>query len=947
MTNLLNDYDQTHRSHPAYDELTGYVRVWADMHHRSGPAPTEEEVATHVEKCRPLIDGLLDGMEEDEVTHFLAKVTDDILSELQTAAPTGTPVMEYRHVPWLEERWPSHSWKWWGAYKKLLQRQNRPVKMVHTLEEDTKNVLDLTGNPEQPGRWQRRGLVMGDVQSGKTSNYIGLMNMAYDAGFRFFIVIGGHTEDLRSQTQERVDEGFIGSISRRTDSRNQGKNRSIGVGEFRDEGSFSITTVTDDFRKSSTNVRVSNIDQTIQGPVVMVVKKNSRILANLAEWLSNSSSGKGLELPALVIDDESDFASIDTSAEEDDPTAVNAAIRDILRKFDRASYVGYTATPFANVLIDPDVEQDLFPRDFIYTLFPPGNYMDAIAYFDKEANGGSATEHVRNDMSGAAQAFPFRHKNGHRVHELPASLEKALDTFLLACVHSDLDGATHQPRSMLVNVSRYKQVQGDVHDLVSEHIEETKDMVSNQLPILGPGDPLPKHVARLRDVWYTEYSDLGHSWEAVQEQLIESVARVETELVNGDTAKERKDREAQRAQRQIKTGARTVAVGGTILSRGITLDGLTVSYFHQRTQLSDSLLQMGRWFGYRDGYRHLVRIWIDEEVMDWFLFTARTLAEIRDDIVYMHQARMTPQEFGLKIQRHPEALKITAANKMRHADRKTLTMSLDGQSVETTTATFDPSGRETNRVLFEDFLKQLQDDTEAPEKSTHIVSGTSLNHVIIRGVGRDAVQNLLDHFVPGQEDVNFARSEDQPSWVAKYSESLTGGPDMTWDVAFMSGSGPEVALPGGMPEHRSNVRDNLEMVQSAAPFLRFLQRRLASAGHLESVAIAAANGSEEHWATARKLREGHDDIGEATVSKTIDRPMLLVYRVTGSYRPGESDETTKFHLDDHVFGLKVAFPPMRNLHGHVIENPKKTEYVVNKTWLAMAGLEDEGAGDDV
>ena len=247
------------------------------------------------------------------------------------------------------------------------------------LDRVTDDILDLLGNPVQEGSWGRRGLVVGDVQSGKTATYTALCCKAGDAGYRRVILMTGTLESLRRQTQERLDEGFVGldSSGELTPIRTS---RAVGVGLIDPRKAAGVFTSRDkDFNKTLLNALGFRLD-ILQNPVLVVVKKNKRILENLEKWLTEFNAGPNqkIDAPVLVIDDEADSASVNTRPANEDPTAINRRIRSLLRLFTHSSYVGFTATPFANVFIDPDtdpemLESDLFPRDFIYSLEAPSN----------------------------------------------------------------------------------------------------------------------------------------------------------------------------------------------------------------------------------------------------------------------------------------------------------------------------------------------------------------------------------------------------------------------------------------------------------------------------------------------------------------------------------------------------------------------------------------------
>lgn len=946
------------KNHPAFQSLKVQVQAWAD---NLPQLPDEEEVENRLHQMSTIEEGVR-AMLPGEQQEFLGAVLTELLAEIRTVAPVGDAITR-DHELWLEQRWEEQEWTWWRTYQRYLIKQGRPRKAVTEMETDIKNILEPSGDPAREGEWARRGLVIGDVQSGKTATYVGLMNMAYDAGYRVFVVIGGHTDDLRSQSQERVDQGFVGTESRSTDDRNFASDIRVGVGNIREKNNaFSITTVKHDFGATSKRAtNVGNLDETFRGPVVLVVKKNASILRNLATWLRRSVPQEQLMSPMLVVDDESDYASVDTSKEDQDPTAVNEAIRSILRCAQRSSYIGFTATPFANVLMDVDVKDDLFPRDFIYALYAPPNYMSAYTYFGLGKNEDTGVEgeghkHMRLAVDDAEESFPFRHKNHHPVPYLPDSLKRAVDTFILACALTDLSEGHGEDRSMLVHVSRFKSVQNEVEQLVGLYLDETRILIENQAPLWDGQQPMPKVLQRFHDVWKDEYESVGVSWLDVARALPDVVFTISTELVNGDTAPERQLVEMRRAQQRIKPPLRKIAVGGAILSRGITLEGLVISYFYQRTQLSDTLLQMGRWFGYRDSYRDLVRVWLNAEVREWFLFTAQTLDEIRADVSRMQSAGMTPEDFGLKVRKHPEALKITAANKMRHVEEDTVSLAFDRQSLQTKYATYRKEEISANRQRFLELAEHCLSVSKSREAGTELLTSSGGSQ-IFKGVDRASVEGFLSKFHPGPDE-NFACVPNKGSWVSAYAASLDPEVVPTWDVVFVSGTGVSVPLldSGEQSFIRTNKRNNLTLFKTPRRHLSFSRRTVATGSNLVNFACEAENGlTREEWSRAEAAlvdKQGKPrKLTRDDVLYRISRPILMIYRVSGEPDLENHPEHHPVAADEFVLGVVVAFPPERNDRGAVIESQKKVDYVVNKTWLNKTGLDSavaewEGRGDD-
>jgi hypothetical protein len=440
--------------------------------------------------------------------------------------------VEELHRPWLANRRASIEPFYWGRYRELLVRNGWPPLVMATLDRATDELVDLMGDPEQHGEWKRRGLVVGDVQSGKTATYSAVLCKAADAGYRMVILLTGILENVRRQTQERLDAGFVGLDSRDFLTIGQlGRKKHIGVGLIDGQRDGIVFTSRDfDFRRATASALNISLNS-VREPVLVVTKKNKMVLQRLSAWLRayNVDQHGRINLPLLLIDDEADNASINTRLNPNETTAINAAIRDLLTLFRRSSYVGFTATPFANIFIDPAstdemLGDDLFPSDFIHVLEPPTNYVgmnllfgpadpDDVDYTIDDNSMGPTLRTIIDEDSW----LPPNHKNFSQVDFLPGSLLSALRAFLLTTAIRDLravrsidgrGGGVH--RSMLVNVSRFTAVQNHVAGLIHETLERIK----TQIRLYGARSPadaarFSQEIAFLAEEFAREFSDCG------------------------------------------------------------------------------------------------------------------------------------------------------------------------------------------------------------------------------------------------------------------------------------------------------------------------------------------------------------------------------------------------------------------------------------------------------
>ena len=361
---------------------------------------------------------IAEAFDIDVSSEEIKQAVAEVVARMSVTTDFGSVLTAADHKPWLGEKKDSIEWKHFQAYQKVLRNEFRlSPKVIQNLDNTTDSILDLLGDPTTPGEWHRKGLVVGAVQSGKTSNIIGLLNKAADAGYKLFVVIGGHTKPLRSQTQSRIDQGFTGQETKDLDQSvaTAIHRRPIGVGKHWDSAVKiqSFTTEERDF--SAVLMRSQNYRLTadMSHPVVLVVKKNARVLNNINDWLKAQAIQ---EMPLLVIDDESDYASVNTRREDQDPTSVNREIRRMLAISTKSTYAAFTATPFANILIDveathvvgEDELDDLFPTNFIVSLDNPSNYVGPQEIFGREAALPGA---LITEVEDAIDIFPVSQKS--------------------------------------------------------------------------------------------------------------------------------------------------------------------------------------------------------------------------------------------------------------------------------------------------------------------------------------------------------------------------------------------------------------------------------------------------------------------------------------------------------------------------------------------------------
>jgi len=706
---------------------------------------------------------------------------------------------------WYTNNPPEKEYFWDLFYRHHIEKGDLDRKSLIKLGDVTlPRLMNCLGNPKDRLSKQRKryGLVLGDVQSGKTSTYSGLICKAADAGVKVVILLAGITETLRQQTQERIEEDIVG-LTIRTDNFHNNQPTNVGVGKL-DGWENKVTTFTlyeDDFNIARAKSMSSIGSQ--KSIVLFVVKKNVPVLTHLHEWLTGSNQhlnadGK-LPYSLLLIDDEADNASINTKDSTVDPTATNKKIREICEVFMNSNYVGFTATPYANIFINPETDEDmvtadLFPKDFIYVLPTPEAYIGAQRIFgqptDEHPNYGNCSYmlddcyitdikepsavDIRN-MSERQQVegpIYFKHKKNWRG-KLPSSLIESIRCFYLANAIRDLDIEQRTtPRTMLVNVSRFVGVhsylKGAIDQLVTDDYKEIRINFSVE------------HCRNIKNELYNElfrlynlhYSNCGYTWEQVgsKDNLLRGY-KPKVIVVNGS----RESREDTPDYKR-NPSLRLIAVGGLALSRGLTLKGLSTSYFYRNTCTYDVLMQMGRWFGYRPHYEEVCRIWITNTSANWYHEIAEATEELKSELAHMQSLELTPRDFGLRIRRDDTALEITARNKMRKAGKLEIRTTFWGDVFETPYFSTDVKDNFINIVETRKWLLQLAERKMEPKK----VKGFS--SYITEDVPVNEIASLLGKIHTSDKNLRFNRTN-IASFIIANNEELG-----KWDVIVVGGT---------------------------------------------------------------------------------------------------------------------------------------------------------------
>jgi hypothetical protein len=781
----------------------------------------------------------------------------------------------------------------WDRFYKYVNSPEKKLEMkvIKQLDEDSDEIVSRLGNPNQVEAFKVRGMVFGDVQAGKTMNYSAVINKACDAGYQVVIVLSGVTESLRSQTQERLDYDFVGEMS--TVGSQVAHYVPVGVGNH-GQGLRLIcrTDVKSDFKHH----RGFTIDS-VKQPILIVAKKNASPLQEIINWLDNQNKQNSTKVsqPVLIIDDEADNASVNAGKEGASPKTINHLIRKIIDRCDKVTYVGYTATPFANIFISPDDSYDssdlteLFPKDFITSINPPSNYCGGKFYFIDE----ETREYALCPIKDAEEFFP---KNKPLIG-IPPSLKEAISQFFIASAIKDyrrekgLLKKTGDNRfdSMLINVAIKTASQNDLKPAIKDLVDTIFQGIHSCQSI----DRMNTLVIELKKIYDEEFlpylsSSANISWAEVYFQL----KKMEEPCVLSINTKS-----VDRLNWKEGSPGKIIAIGGFTLSRGITLSGLTISYIFRNSKAFDTILQMGRWFGYRDGYRDLVRLWAEVDFAESFDRATRASDDLRNDIIQMNRQNMKPSQFGMKVSTYPGLLP-TAKNKMQTGEIIEMKVDFSGTKPEVHCFFVDAEIENKNALAVERFTKELVANYSLSFRN--IIDGErddiGSSQIVFQSVDSLYIVDLIKEF-------NFHPSNSlriSEAFFKQYIEELRFGKLKIWDVIYYS-------RPKNKFGKSEKISDILGKDINLQPRSIFTAPYFDSLDHDKTCIHLTAN---------RTVTPG----GAASLIVNTDIPTLLIQVLQAGeikHKKGVTDDIEtpqhlKFAKGREFISLKIYFPVVNN-----------------------------------
>jgi hypothetical protein len=777
----------------------------------------------------------------------------------------------------VRENWyqgPSLLDQHWSALKGYLE--NTKHWNIHTtgpIDESSTEVVSLLANPKTD-QFRCRGLVVGYVQSGKTANMTAVIAKAVDAGYNLIIVLGGVTNKLRQQTQRRLQEDIID----------------------RHPGLWQLHTTDDENGDFISPANNGQFTMPVEGRAQLaVIKKEASRLASLLEAITNTPAIVKRTLKTLIIDDECDQASVNAGKTETDITEINKAIRKIIRGLPAVSYVGYTATPFANVFINPfpakkDELDDLYPEDFITALPRPNNYFGALEVFgydpddaDNDEGASAGRDMVRAIPPAEVPIIRSAKNNKAFIPQMTDSLESAILWFVISCSLRRRRGHADEHMSMLVHTSQLVLQHDQMAEIISAWFAANASSIKD-----GAGSAWDKLV----NVWQLETARVPLNEEHGESNLqpidlkpyLEAVLdAINVAVENGDSDRRLNYNEEHTEDKDKVIPKTYIVVGGSILARGLTLEGLSVSFFLRTSKQYDTLLQMGRWFGFRNGYEDLPRLWATQDLIANFRALARIEEEIRGDISQYKSRNATPLDFAVKVRAIP-GLAITSAAKLRYA--KKTSISFEGRHIQTIRFDHEKDGIVTsNWAAAKDLVDRAK--TECDE----YIPGKKL----FKGVPVSVIRKFLKTY-----DICDKHLDLKQDMLLNYLDAA-GDKLANWNLAVISPDGKPSNNPLGFLENiNTNVRSRLKEPSSYADIKALMSKR--------DILVDADTHKikkEESWENLKQRRPAV--------------PLLLIY-------PIQAESLSKQKLNKHGEFPRVALNAYDDLIGFGIVFPGEKDH---------------------
>lgn len=822
-----------------------------------------------VHKVRKNLEAMIGAMSK-ELEDALQEAKDFFIAERKPIEVLQKRSILQPHIQWYIAN--KESDKQWPALKNFIaDSKGWGHETANNIGDAADEVVSLLANPKQ-NTFQYRGLVVGYVQSGKTANMTSVIAKAIDSGYNFVMILAGLTNKLRQQTQRRMESDLVARYPqdwfRWTNADDNGDFRRPQGGQFAPHHGL---------------VQLS------------VLKKNVSPLRQFLKTVEDTPTSVLNDFRVLILDDECDSASVNAASREFDITAINELIRKTISRIPAVSYVGYTATPFANVLINPyshgNQIEDLYPRNFITTLDRPSGYFGTEELFGLEPQNADDIQPEEEGLNMIREIpyeelehlrTPSRNVKDTFYPKITESLQDSILYFIGSCAARYARNQHDQHMTMLVHTSVYAVLHDRMSAVIETWLKKHKKQLMNKEGGL---------FERLKELWQEESNKLPEGitserkigFDEMTSYLSHVLSKIETPVENADSDK-RLDYETGEAKIYI-------VVGGTVLARGLTLEGLMVSYFLRTTSQYDTLLQMGRWFGFRPGYEDMPRIWMTNELKSSFRNLATVEAEIREEIKVYSERKVSPMDFAVRIRSFP-GMAITAATKMRNAI--TCKISYSGQH------------RQTIRFKYKDESVLKGNWSAGAELLTYAEEfGETLpseNKVLFSGVPVNQIRRFFQKY-----SVHSDHKELSAELLINYISSLENVFE-SWNVGLFqpnSGKAAEMSLgPIAAPRlvNRAAINDD-------NPDTADIKALMSTRDVIFDCQESLPEGMEQSW---KKLKEWRQEQLGAV-------PLLLLYVIDKDSTPKTSSKNREaLYSIEHILGFGIVFPAVDTALGDYV-----------------------------
>lgn len=871
--------------------------------------------------------------EVENVEGLLAYLNERVSQEREEEDPVILLGQDAKNETWWKDFRSENDSKlrfWHRYYKYLYENKNWERSAIKkSIDNTTDTLLNSLANPTIGVSQEKKAMVVGYVQSGKTANYIGLINKALDAGYKYIIVLAGIHNNLRSQTQSRIDEEVLGyetDSAARQKQRERAEKNKIGVGKLLNAGFVQTLTFRDekgDFSKARSRISTSPDIATI-----IVTKKTKSTLTNLIDNIeSNSEISKDpdtgqlylrAKYPLLLIDDEADQASVNTAYDYDDDgnvideydvKTINKLIRTLLKHFDCKSYVGYTATPYANIFIPNNIENsnlgnDLFPEDCIVSLPKPYRYIGANEFFGY----GNEDDNLKPmPLVRKMKESNFVDVKKKTIGDLPKSLKEAIMSFIISVAIRNCRGEKYKPNTMLIHVARIKNMHAVLEKKVKDYFDVLQSMIIDndtetieKIRYLLIKDYFP--TTKIMKVDFKRYMD------GVEDDNIEEVFSEINRLMNEDCIKihvingDSKDSLCYKENEGKEYNV--IAIGGDKFSRGLTLEGLSISYFTRESKYYDSLMQMGRWFGFRPKYADLCRVYITKNIYNWFARIAFATDNLRNQISYMCDENAKPKDFGLRVVTHPE-LKISNPQKVKSGSLQ----KLDFSNTLTVTRDIDVDEKEykNNFEAIENLFATAEKIYTSDEHFLRLGrKNTNNNHYFLENISGKTIADFMEQY----QTSKFASKVNGHNISTYIKEQLKDGYLVDWTVCLINVGKTEPGINiAGKIIGNGIIRKGENSVRTLKDG-KVCSVHMLKSKHNEYYAL-----SKIEYDKAIDIEKNSQKENESTIAANIRAKMdvrkglLLIYPI--DYRD-KCSETRYFNIAgiNHKppFGLVIVFP---------------------------------------